>query len=537
MPAMPIRKARGWALIGALMAAPAWAAALPAGAPVCVPAQDEAAAKDDAGPTALSAAQAREDFELSVAAVEAALPDLYWHQSQQQWSQAKAEARAKLDGVRDSAGLFRVLRPLLGQIGEGHLALLRTEAMKRAERAATAVLPIDILWNESAADADRGASARDRTRAYVIAGYGEAATIAPGTRLLAIDGEPVAALSDELMAAVGHDGLNRTGPMRAGSGRGYAQIRNRMRDPQASFRLRLQTADGVVAERTVAAVRYDARPKPPADDASAVATLEWLGPHSAYLSVPSFDNGAYEKSCANFHATMQTIFEQLQARGARDLILDLRRNGGGDEPNESILFSYLVEQPLHKYAAVDAKATRLAVASASGKMFETEVLSAEDGPQYVALGNGGVTRLNRPPEGLMSSWARPSPTYRGRLVVLAGGDTFSGGAELASMLFHVRRGVFVGEEVGGAHQGNTSGYRWKIVLPNSRMKLHVPLLQFRMNWPALPGGGGVRPDCPAPPGVDEVGVVRDRAWRVAAGLLAQPWQRPAQARCPGTAAE
>lgn len=480
-------------------------------------------------PITLSAAQVHEDFDLAVNAVEASLPDLYWHQSPAQWDQAKTRARAQLDPTGGSAGLYRALRPLLSQVGEGHMSLQRTAAMKRMEQASTQLLPIDLHWNEASGP---DPAQRGETRAYVIAGHGDAADIAPGTQLLAIDDEPIAGLIAEMSGVLGRDGRNLTGAMREGEGRGYAQVRNRMRAPQPGYCLRLLDGDGRINEREVAAIAYDARPKLATDEPSPLATLQWLDTDTAYLDVPSFSNRGYRRVGADYRATVQRLFEQLQRGGARDLILDLRQNGGGSEPNESILYSYLVQAPLHKYAAVDARAARLSLTSASGKVFSMQVFDKQELAQQRALGHGRYTRRNRPPQGLMSHWTPASPVYRGRLVVLVGGRTFSGGAELASMLHHVGRGVFVGEEVGGAHHGNTSGYEWALELPNSRMKLLIPLLQFRMNWPALAAGGGVRPACPVAPRVDEIGRVRDRAWQVALALFEQPWRQPRQARCP-----
>ena len=45
---------------------------------------------------------------------------------------------------------------------------------------------------------------------------------------------------------------------------------------------------------------------------------------------------------------------------------------------------------------------------------------------------------------------------------------------------------------GGAHEGNTSRYSWRINLPNSALRLSVPLLQFRFNWAGLPKSCGVQ---------------------------------------------
>jgi hypothetical protein len=86
--------------------------------------------------------------------------------------------------------------------------------------------------------------------------------------------------------------------------------------------------------------------------------------------------------------------------------------------------------------------------------------------------------------------------------------------------------------VGGADEGNSSGYRWTIELPNSRMKIAIPLLQFRMAWSGKPHGRGVRPDCPAPPDVMQAGERHDHAWDVAVALLRQDWRLPREAVCP-----
>jgi len=211
-------------------------------------------------------------------------------------------------------------------------------------------------------------------------------------------------------------------------------------------------------DRVVGAVPRTARP-PEGDDPPPLPTLEWLGAHPAYLNVPTFSNARFRKAGATFPKAIHDVFFEIVTRGATNMILDMHENGSGSESNESILFSYLVEKPLHKYAAVNARGRHIAVTSLSGRTFETGVFEGDNVDQQRALANGRVTRRNTTPHGLMSRWKSFAPIFHGRFVVLAGGNTFSGGAELASMLRHTNRAVFVGEEVGGADGGNTSGYR------------------------------------------------------------------------------
>jgi C-terminal processing protease CtpA/Prc len=465
--------------------------------------------------TELTATGAREDLELAISAVEAALPNIYWHQTPRQWAAAKAAARDRVASVTDSESLWRILRPLVGQIGEGHLSVQLSDAMSQRYRDAPR-FPLDLLWTEDGA--------------FVLAGYGEAADIPKGARLISVDGVGEADLLREMVAVTPHDGVIQTGAMRTLSGRGFASTLFRLRGAQSRFHVVL---DGPAEriERDLAAVPRQARPAE-GDDPPPLPTLEWLDDRTAYLNVPTFSNTQLRAEGATFPEAIHAVFAELDRRGAQDLILDLRENGGGSEPNESILFSYLVEKPLRKYAAVEARGRHIAVTSASGKRFETDVFDDEDKDQQRPIRGGRWTRRNAPPHGLMSRWTTFAPIFHGRLVVLAGGDTFSGGAELASMLRHTHRAVFVGEEVGGADQGNTSGYRWTLQLPNSGMKLTIPLLQFRMNWASRPQSRGVRPECSAPPEVMRFGERRDRAWRVATALLKQDWRRPPHAVCP-----
>lgn len=483
-------------------------------AAACLPTGLSAA--PDNATTVMTPAQVQEDFDLAVKAVEAGLPDATWFQSERAWRQAKQEARQMLPDVEDAQGLFRVLRPLLSRIGEGHLSLQRSPTMKRMDRDGQGLLPLDIHWTEGGAWVERG--------------WGDANNVSPGTRLLAIDGESADDLVRESMAALGHDGRIATGAMHEAGGAGYARVRYWMRGGATCYRLRLQDASGAISERLVGGIAATARPAPTTSVESPLASLEWLDGQTARLVVPTFSNRRYREAGSDYRTVIRQLFETLNARGARNLILDLRRNGGGSEGNENYLFSYLVREPLRKYASVEARDDSISVADMHGRLYSVEVFDKEELVAQERLPNGYLSRRNEPPEGLMSHWERRSPIFSGRLIVLAGRETFSGAAELSSMIYHTRRGLFVGEEVAGAHAGNTSGYTWEVRLPSSGMLLHIPLLKFRFAWDELPLGRGVPPHCSVPP--DLPGAPQDTALAIAYFLASVPWTLEEPPRCP-----
>ncbi len=474
----------------------------------------------DPASTALSMSpeQVREDFELAIAAVEAGLPEIHTFVTSTSWDLAKRRARQALPAITDADALYRVLRPLLSRIGEGHLVLHRSEAMRAHERQARGLLPIDVHWTESSAT--------------ITQGHGDASRIPAGSRLLTIDGEPPSTLIAEMMSAFGHDGEIRTGAMREGEGLGYARARFWLRGPQARFRVKWQAPAGEVRVEEFAGVAYadHAETRVASPEPSPLARLQWLDARTALLTVPTLSNRRYRAVGADYRATIQSAFDELHARGADRLILDLRENGGGSESNENWLFSFLVAQPIRKYASVRARGARLSVRDLGGREHAVDVFDLEEWREQLLLPGGELLRRNQAPEGLMSHWVPSSPVFEGRVVVLAGGNTFSGAAELASMLYHTRRAIFVGEEVGGAHAGNTSGYTWDVTLPNSGMPLEVPLLRFRFAWRELPIGRGVPPHCavaPEPPGSPH-----DQALAVARALFEQAWSPGSTPLCP-----
>jgi len=85
--------------------------------------------------------------------------------------------------------------------------------------------------------------------------------------------------------------------------------------------------------------------------------------------------------------------------------------------------------------------------------------------------------------------------FRGRVVVLIDGGTFSTAADVAAQLRSAGHAMFVGEETGGGYEGNTSGLNASIVLPNSRLRTKIMMYGY---WNAVRKpevrGRGTMPD-------------------------------------------
>ncbi len=101
--------------------------------------------------------------------------------------------------------------------------------------------------------------------------------------------------------------------------------------------------------------------------------------------------------------------------------------------------------------------------------------------------------------------AEPRPdAYTGKLYILTGGLTYSGGSEFASIVKGNRQATFIGEETGGGYYGNTSGFQIILTLPHSEIIIRIPLLKFVVEVEGdIPFGRGVIPDYEVQPTIDE----------------------------------
>ncbi len=91
----------------------------------------------------------------------------------------------------------------------------------------------------------------------------------------------------------------------------------------------------------------------------------------------------------------------------------------------------------------------------------------------------------------------------GNLYILAGGVTYSGGAEFCSLVKNYTKATFIGEEVGGGYYGNTSGYSFSLTLPNTKIEIEIPIVRFALDVGGQKKGTGVIPDFKVEPTIND----------------------------------
>jgi C-terminal processing protease CtpA/Prc len=109
--------------------------------------------------------------------------------------------------------------------------------------------------------------------------------------------------------------------------------------------------------------------------------------------------------------------------------------------------------------------------------------------------------------------------FVGDTVVLIGGLTFSGGAEFATLVKQTNAATLIGEETGGGYCGNTSGIHINLTLPESGIRIRVPLYRYIFQRTGPMCEHGVLPDVEAPITRADVVAGRDAPMEIAKELL------------------
>lgn len=184
--------------------------------------------------------------------------------------------------------------------------------------------------------------------------------------------------------------------------------------------------------------------------------LQFTSNDIAVLTISSFNSKELMRTNENYAQFLATSFQEIDERKVKKVILDLRNNAGGDDVYGALLYSYLTSESFHFHSA---------------------------------------EQLEQPSQG----------SFKGEVYFLMNGLSFSTTSNMLAIAKSNERGIFIGEETGGGYYGCTSGETFRIVLPNSHIRIAIPKdASYNPVKPFEERGSGVTPDYRVIPSVSEL---------------------------------
>lgn len=400
---------------------------------------------------AVAAAQLREDFRIFRAALEEAHPGLYRYTSRAEMDALFTGVESRLTTPRTQHEMYLELQPIIGAIRDGH----------------TKFHP-DTVWG--------GMSYFNRDRQiplvlHIADGRGWVLRstdpgLPAGAEVLAIDDRSIQEILSILLARSTFVDGNGPGARAADVGAWFPGYYGNYIGASDVYRVRLRprdTADERTVEvRAVPAVSAETLSNPGSE--LPPVSLAFPKDGTALLTVRVFlDEGG-----ATFPRRLREAFASITSMGVNTLIIDLRGNEGGTDSYGALLYSYLATAPFRYYdhLAVTRRAPFTQQAHMDLPWFFPfyRIFIARAGDEY---------RWTHKPELRVLQPRRDG--YRGRVIMLVDGRSFSVTSEVAAVARSQDRAIFVGEETGGAYGGNTSGFFAITRLPNTHLIVGIPL--------------------------------------------------------------
>lgn len=392
-----------------------------------------------------------------------------------------ATLRNSIEQSMTKLEFYQVIRKLIGLMNEGHGSAKLPKLTRIKTRITKSLFPLAVAFFDK--------------ELIITQNFGaDIKGLSKGAKLVSINGEPVVQVIEKLMPLIATDGFNETSRFEWIGGANLSLLYRLVYGKKKVFEL--EVLDPVHQKSKIVripAIRVTSFKAKHAKFKSrrfsySSFNFEQINDSIAYLSIPGFGD---EK--IDYESFYKKQFKQIDSLKIKHLILDIQANGGGEEGNENLLFSYLSEAPIRKYKKVTMLPKPYHKNKGDkGYQFDKWALKGS------VAERGAFTLVSDYYSEL--GYQRPNKDYiyRKQLYVLISGQTFSGGAEFASMLKMTNRGIFIGEETGGAYEGNVSGYSETIKLPNTKITINIPTVHFQMAVSPKTIGRGILPDYEVP---------------------------------------
>ncbi len=202
---------------------------------------------------------------------------------------------------------------------------------------------------------------------------------------------------------------------------------------------------------------------------------------TAILSVNTFSDGKLK----NF---FRSSFKQIEKSNLKNVVIDLRQNSGGNILSSTNLTQYLVDKP---FKIADT------VAAISRKFAYRRHIK----PWFLYWLSMRVTGRRMKDNRIHfryfeQHYFRPKKRhhFNGNIYLVTGGYTFSAATLITGALIYQENVIVVGEETGGGAYGNTAMHLPVIVLPNTKVRVTLPLYRIVINKSLPKNGRGIMPD-------------------------------------------
>ncbi|MFB9079551.1 S41 family peptidase [Flavobacterium procerum] len=226
--------------------------------------------------------------------------------------------------------------------------------------------------------------------------------------------------------------------------------------------------------------------------------------NTALLSVHTFVIGrnAKHKEHLAYKKFLDSCFQYLsQNNQIKNLIVDVRNNGGGTDPNDIVTYSYLTQKPFRENTSAYVTFQEIPFSEhfvyeetePQKKQEEKKDFEDELKEEFPKLENGSYFQDEK-----FNQLLQPTPNnFKGQIYLLISPRIASAGSLFASLVAGNTKAIVIGEETMGGYFGHNGHTPIEYELPNTKIKTQFSIVNLEQDVPKKSNqifGRGVIPD-------------------------------------------
>lgn len=438
----------------------------------------------EAGAQQLSRSQFQKDFKVFQSIYEKANAGLYKYHSKQEIDSIFQTNRKRILKNISYREFYKLVWEVIDFTGSCHNDLFYPDTLKHELRKQRIFFPLPLKYLSN--------------KLYTNLEY---EGIPPGSEILSINQIDAGTFAKEVAVFLSTDGRNTSGK--------YAFLETNALffnvylayGPQQSFTINYKDSTGI-RQKTLEAVdyktaigNYKRRFIPDYEKNIPDYSFHYLD-QTGVLTVSTFALGGPKSEGHQKYARfLDSVFTDLEQKKIPNLVVDIRENGGGNDPNDLLLYSYLAKRSFRENLSAFTcfNTVPLKKFYAEEEPGEMRDLEEELKEEHSILRAGKYyqnEKFNQP-------WVPKSNTYSGKIYLLVSPFVASAGSLFASMVKSDQESIVIGQETLGGYYGHTGHLSVTYKLPNTGLLLSFSIVDLEQDVQKLPDqeyGDGVKPD-------------------------------------------
>jgi C-terminal processing protease CtpA/Prc len=464
----------------------------------------------------------QEDIKLYQRALEASHPALYWHISKDSLDAVFEKSYSLLDKPMTVSYFHKIIRYITAAIGDYHMSTHMPQLYSHLQSREEKYFPFDVTFANG--------------KGYIFNNNSNDPSVAIGSEIIRINDEPFNHITKELFHYIIIDNNKETFKYKTLSNSFSIYYNSFYKQPH-SFKVEI-IKDGKKRNINVEALALkdieQNRLKnvsnkknfipPLVKHSPRTLSLQFLPQYAcAVLQIKSFSDYLIRKDGQEIETYIDSTFAEIRKRGVKNLIIDIRGNGGGSIGNGEYLFSYLTDKPFRVAKSYEVKSIPLKYWDFSG-VKDSEGKPIELKQEEFVRTQEGAFRIKEDYHAIQERYPKPN-AFNGEVYVLIDGLVGSQASSFASTVDHFKRGTTIGEETGGNYNGNTGGTFANLILPHSNLQIQMFVFKIIRFTNTINDSRGVIPVYKVEPSIEDKLTGKDVELMTALNMIKQATQK------------